>query len=280
VHGDQVIYRFVMNDDGSDSTGSMQIEMDENLLQGVERGEFRVYYQPIISLPDGRISAVEALLRWQHPERGLVSAAEFIFAAERSGLIDRLGEWMIQVACTQLAQWQKAGKSLKLAVNLSERQLENNPAGLIAGALQKAGMEPHTLQIEIPAAALIQNNPVVIENLRKLSLLGVQISVDGFSGQSPLSALENFQVNSVKIDRSLVGGIGDPENAATVSGMISAIQRLGLNVVGEGVETQQQLDFLQEQLCTLAQGYLFGRPVPADEVTVLLKKRRTKKDTG
>jgi signal peptidase I len=275
VQGDRIVYRFKLNDEGESISDTQSLQLKENLIQGLERGEFQVYYQPIFSVPDGRISAVEALLRWQHPQRGLVPATEFIFAAEKTGLIDRLGEWMLQVACARFAQWQKAGIRVRLAVNLSERQLVNEPADFISRVLESTGMDPHTLQIEIPESSLMGNIPNVLQNLQKLSRLGIQISVDGFAGQSPLSSLEQFQVNSVKIDRRVVGRIGDPENAFSVSNMISDVRSLGLNVVAEGVETQEQLEFLRSNLCTLAQGYFLGRPVPADEVTLLLEQDKS-----
>jgi len=272
VQGDRITYRFALSEDGSSPTETAPQQLEENLRLGIERGEFQVYYQPIVSLPDGKITAVEALLRWQHPDRGLVSATDFISTAERSGLIDRIGEWMLQAACAQFEQWQKAGIQVKLAVNLSERQLEKAPADIILRVLEKTGVDPRALQIEIPEASLVANAPAVLPNLQKLSELGLQLSLDDFSGNSPLSSLAQFRISSVKIDRRVVGRISDPQNALVVSDMISAVQNLGLSVVAEGVETEDQLAFLQDKLCTLAQGYLLGRPVPAEEVTRLLEK--------
>jgi signal peptidase I len=274
VQGDRIIYRFMLNDDGTSYPEDQPLQIEGNLLQGLERGEFQVYYQPIISLPDGKISTVEALLRWQHPERGLVSASEFISVAERTGLIDKIGEWMVEVACRQVDVWQKAGMQIKLAINLSEYQLERDPAEIISRVLKRTGVDPRSLQIEISESSIIKNAPTVLPGLQKLSNLGIQISVDNFAGQSPLSSLEQFQVSSVKIDRHVVGSIGDPDHAITVSGMISSALDLGLKVVAEGVETEEQLAFLRSHLCTLAQGYLLGRPVPADEVTPLLEQTR------
>ncbi len=276
VQGDGVIYRFVLNEGGDSSPEVLSMQqMGDNLQTGFERGEFRVYYQPIVSLTDGKITAVESLLRWQDPERGLVSAAGFISVAEETGLIDKIGEWMLEVACTQFEEWQKAGIQIKLAVNFSKRQLKKDPAGIISRVLHKTRMDPHSLQIEIPEASIIENDPTVLHNMRKLRELGAQISVDGFTGQAPISFLEHSQINNVKIDRHIVSRISESENVATLSGMISAALRLGLNVVAEGVETEEQLGFLYSQQCTQAQGYFLGRPNSAQKMTELLQKKRT-----
>ena len=274
VQGDRITYRFILDEGGGNLPEASQLQLEENMRLGIERGEFRVYYQPIVSLPDGKISTVEALLRWQHPERGLVSAAEFISIAEKTGLIDRISEWMLQVACTQFDEWQRAGMQIRLAINLSEYQLERDPAEIISRVLRKTGVNPRTLQIEISEASILKNEFTVLPGLLKLKDLGIQLSVDNFAGQSHLSTLEQFPINTIKIDRLVIEKIGDPENASTVSAMITEGINLGLNVVAEGVETEEQLEFLRSHLCTLAQGYLLGRPAPADEVTLLLEKGR------
>jgi EAL domain-containing protein (putative c-di-GMP-specific phosphodiesterase class I) len=225
-------------------------------------------------LLDGKISTVEALLRWQHPERGLVSAAEFISVAERTGLIDKMGEWMLQVACMQFEEWQRTGLQIKLAINLSEYQLERDPAEIISRVLRRTGVDPRTLQIEVSEANLLRNVSTILPSLQKLKELGIQLSVDNFAGQSSLSALEQFPINNIKIDRLVIEKISNPENATTVGAMITEAINRGLNVVGEGVETKEQLEFLRSHLCTLAQGFLLGRPAPAEEVTLLLEKGR------
>jgi EAL domain-containing protein (putative c-di-GMP-specific phosphodiesterase class I) len=213
-------------------------------------------------------------LRWQHPERGLISAAEFISIAERSGLIDKIGEWMLQVACTQFKIWQTNGMQIKLAINLSEYQMERDPAEMIARVLQKTGVDPRSIQIEISEANIVNNVSTVLPGLQKLTDLGIQLSVDNIAGKTSLSALEQFPINGIKIDRLVIEKISNPENATAISAMITEGINQGWNVVAEGVETEEQLEFLRSHLCTLAQGYLLGRPAPADVVTLILEKNR------
>jgi len=274
VQGEKVLFRFVVNEGDEGLVESQPLYLSDNLRGGIERGEFRVYYQPIISLSDHKISAVEALLRWQHPERGLVSANQFIREAEQTGVIDQIGEWMLHIACTQLKEWQNAGLQLKLAVNFSTRQLEHKPAEMISSVFQNSGIDLHDLLIEIPEISLLEKKPVIIRNLRKMSNLGIQICADGFTSHSPVSKLEQYQIHCVKIDRSQISQVGNPDNAVTVSGMISSIHQLGISVVAVGVEAQGQLEFLQEQPAMLAQGFFLGRPAPAEEIRSILEKGR------
>jgi EAL domain-containing protein (putative c-di-GMP-specific phosphodiesterase class I) len=272
VQGDRFIYRYRLYTRRAEpeSTSPLQLE-GEKLRLGFERGEFQVHYQPIVSLREGRIAAVEALLRWRRSEGEIASAAEFIRAAEETGWIQPLGEWMLKVALTQLKEWQQAGKRVNLAVNLSERQLvQGDTAQSILHLLEGMGMDPQLLQIEVPASSFQDNAPAVLASLRKLSDRGVQIAVDDFTGQSALDRLGSYPIQSIKIDRSSIVKINIPENASRISAIIREAHKAGLNVVAEGVETEEELNFLRTTLCPQAQGYLLGRPVPAEALTNLL----------
>ncbi|NTU74759.1 MAG: EAL domain-containing protein, partial [Anaerolineaceae bacterium] len=276
VEGDQITYRYTLNEgpEGQTVLDSDPSISSFNLRQGIERGEFKVYYQPIVSLLDEKIIAVEALMRWQHPQNGLISAKDFIRAAESTGLIDTLGEWMLQVACAQLKEWRADGNPLRLSVNFSRRQLEKDPAQIIARVLTKTGLTADALQIEIPEDSLTVNPKHILANLARLKELGVNISVDGFSGQSSLSSLHELPIDSIKIDRLVIDKVNRPEDAEYIQGIISAALEQGLNVVAEGVETEEQMSFLRSQLCTQAQGYLIARPAPAQELTELLSSHQ------
>jgi EAL domain-containing protein (putative c-di-GMP-specific phosphodiesterase class I) len=249
-------------------------QLEQELRKGLERGEFQVYYQPVVSLMDGKIASVEALLRWRHPEHGMISAGEFIQGAEATRMIGRIDEWMLQSACTQLNEWQQAGLPLRLSVNLTEQQLESDPITRISGILKSTGIDPRNLQIEITEHNLLEHANMILPGLQQLQNLGIQVSIDNFSGQSTLSTLGQLPINSVKVDRHLIEKISHPEGSEIVGKMIAAALGLGLNVIGEGVETEEQQGFLRSQSCTQAQGYLLGRPAPAYEVTQLLKERK------
>lgn len=277
VEGDQVTYRYTMMDgpEGLDIEKQAGAVGPLDLQQAIERDEFKVYYQPIVSLLDEKIIAVEALLRWQHPTNGLISAKDFIEVAETTGLIDRMGEWMLQSACAQLTEWRQAGNPLRLAVNFSRRQLEKDPAGIIARVLVKTGLSPAALQVEIGEESLLDESGAILTNLVRLKDLGVHISVDGFSGHSSIKTLKQLPVDSIKIDRMVIEKLNQPEDVEYVQGIISAALEQGLNVVAKGVETEQQLNFLRSQLCLQAQGYLIARPAPAQELSELLQNYPT-----
>ncbi len=242
-----------------------------DLDHGMDKGEFEVYYQPIVSLVDGQITAVEALLRWRHPQRGLLSAGEFIKTAETTGRINRLDEWVLQVACAQLKGWRDAGYDLKLAVNLSNYYLEHEPAERLQRILENTDAEPSWLQIEIPETKMTQSTPTMLLELQKLKELGVGITIDDFVGDVGLSSMSQMQISSVKIDRLLVKKMGNPAEAVAMQRMITVATTLGMNVVGKGVETDEEKVFLANA-GSQAQGFLLGRPVPAGEITELLRQ--------
>jgi EAL domain-containing protein (putative c-di-GMP-specific phosphodiesterase class I) len=253
-----------------------QLDLENDLRRALQREEFVLHYQPQVDGRTGRICGVEALLRWQHPERGRVQPQEFIALAEKSGLIVRLGEWVLRTACAQNRAWREAGLlCLPVAVNVSPVQLQQpDLAETVARALEETGLAPACLRLEITEGAVMQDAKMTINVLRDLRELGVEISVDDFgTGYSSLSYLKRLPIDEVKIDRSFVHDVpGDPDDAAIVAAIIALAQALNLRVVAEGVETQEQLAFLRERGCHVMQGYLFARPMPAHEFEALLRQ--------
>ena len=240
------------------------LEMD--LRKALHNEEFELYYQPLVNLQTNAISAYEALLRWHHPTRGLVSPAEFIPVAEETGLIIPLGEWVLRKACQQTVNWPD---HVKVAVNLSPAQLKNrNVVRMVKSALEDSGMAGSRLQLEITESVLMQNTFATLATLHELRKLGIQIAMDDFgTGYSSLSYLRSFPFDKIKIDRSF---IEDLSNGAEPLAIVNAVAGLAkcLNMVStaEGVETQQQLEQLQSVGCTEMQGYLFSRARPASEI--------------
>ena len=236
-----------------------RVELENRLRQALDGGEFVLEYQPEIEVASGRVTAVEALLRWRHPERGLLLPRDFLPAAEASGLIVPIGEWVLREACRQARAWQDAGHPVAVAVNLSDAQLAHDgllPA--VDAALDQAGLAPQALDLEIPEDALIRSEAAFAATAQALRARGVQLSVDRFgTGLSSLEALRRFPLTKLKIDRSYVGDTGhDPVDAAMVPAIIAVARSLRLRVVGEGVETPDQLDFLRRHGCDDYQGFL------------------------
>ena len=243
------------------------LEMD--LRQALNNGEFELYYQPLVNLQTNEISAFEALLRWNHPSRGLISPADFVPIAEETGLIVSIGEWVLRKACKETANWPQ---NVKVAVNLSPAQLKSkNLMAIVMSALDDSGLQAARLQLEITETMLMQNTFATLGMLHQLRKLGVQIAMDDFgTGYSSLSYLRSFPFDKIKIDRSF---IADLSNGAEPRAIVHAVAGLAkcLNMIStaEGVETQQQLDTLQAVGCTEMQGYLFSRARPAGEVLAL-----------
>jgi diguanylate cyclase (GGDEF)-like protein len=243
------------------------LEMD--LRQALANGEFELHYQPLVNLQTNEISAFEALLRWHHPTKGLISPADFVPIAEETGLIVSIGEWVLRTACKETANWPD---HVKVAVNLSPAQLKTkNLVSLVKDALADCGMPAERLQLEITETMLMQNTFATLAMLHDLRKLGVQIAMDDFgTGYSSLSYLRSFPFDKIKIDRSF---IQDLTNGAEPRAIVHAVAGLAkcLNMIStaEGVETQQQLDTLQAAGCTEMQGYLFSRAKPADEIMQL-----------
>ena len=253
-----------------------RMALENDLRYALERNELMLFYQPQTEVDSGRIVAAEALLRWQHPRRGLILPAEFIPMAEQSGLIVPIGEWVLRTACASMKRWHDAGAPLmRIAVNLSARQFaQPSLIQTVATTLAESGLPPQFLELEITESCLMPVPNGALETLRTLKQMGVQIAVDNFgTGYSSLSSLKKFPLNSLKIDQSFVCNIAtDHNDAAMVRAIIAMAAGLGLNVVAEGVETEEQRQFLSRCQCTLAQGYLLGQPMSAESFERLLQK--------
>jgi diguanylate cyclase (GGDEF)-like protein/PAS domain S-box-containing protein len=253
-----------------------RLALENSLRHALERDEFVVHYQPQVNLETGRIVGVEALVRWQHPERGLVSPVEFIPVAEETGLIVPLGAWVLRTACAQNKAWQDAGlPPMRMAVNLSARQFQRRDLlDTVAAALAETGLAPEYLQLEITEGAAMQDVDQTLAILRELREAGVQLSIDDFgTGHSSLSYLKRFPIDVVKIDQSFVQDLTlDPNDAAIASTIIVMAHNLGLKVIAEGVETAEQLAFLRERDCDEMQGFLFSRAAPAPELDQMLRR--------
>ncbi|MBI2912884.1 MAG: EAL domain-containing protein, partial [Chloroflexi bacterium] len=253
-----------------------RLALENSLRHALQRDEFVLHYQPQFDVRNGRIVGVEALLRWQHPQRGLVLPGEFIPLAEETGLILPLGEWVLRTACAQHKAWQATGlPPLRVAVNLSARQfLQSNLVQVVVRTLNESGLDPRYLELEITESVASQNADFAILVLRELRDMGVRISVDDFgAGYSSLSYLKDFPIHTLKIDRSFVRDLTtDPNDAAIASAIIALAHSLGLNVVAEGVETEEQLAFLKERQCDEFQGYLLARPMPAETLQKMLAR--------
>jgi diguanylate cyclase (GGDEF)-like protein len=262
-------------------TGAMNVKaadrlrLEQALRLAIERQEFLLHYQPLVDMVSGRTTGLEALIRWQNPERGLVSPAEFIPALEDTGLIVPVGEWVLRTACAEKEAWRRAGMDIpRLSVNLSGRQL-NDPSLIrtVGRAIEDTRIDPRTLELEI-TESMIQNADVAAGILRDLSSMGVTLAIDDFgTGYSSLSYLKVFPVDTLKIDQSFVRDITtDPNDAAIAKAIIAMAHSLQMRVIAEGVETEEQLAFLSAQDCDEIQGYLFGRPVPPSQVGSLLHR--------
>lgn len=256
------------------SQASLLLKLENLLHQALEKNEFSLHYQPQIKLKTGKITSMEALLRWHHPDLGQVPPSKFIPLAERTDLIVPIGEWVLQTACSQNQAWQALGfPSLPIAVNLSPRQFQQpNLVSMVTQILQETGLEPHCLELEITESTIMQNVNFARQALSELRKIGVHISMDDFgTGYSSLSYLKNFPFHTLKIDRSFVQGLQDnPKDTAIISAVIALGRSFNLRVVAEGVETLKQLELLQRLQCDEVQGYWFSRPLKVEDATQFL----------
>lgn len=248
-------------------------QIKTSLCNALEREEFQVYYQPQVNVQTGKIMSAEALVRWLHPEKGLISPAEFIPAAEETGFIVQLGEWVLQTACKQMQVWQNAGFPLRIAVNLSPRQFHQPElSSRVAQILAETGLEASSLELELTESLMVEDAESAIATLQHLKNLGVCISLDDFgTGYSSLSYLTQYPFDTLKIDRCFISKITDGcTNAAIVKAIIEMAHSLCLEVIAEGVETEAEKDFLWRYKCDIMQGYLFSPPLAAADFEQLL----------
>ena len=262
---------------GMDQNASRRFTIANSMRRGLDRGEFRLYYQPKLDVSSDCIVATEALVRWQHPELGLLAPTEFIQLAEESGLIVDLGEWVLREACRQNMAWRQDGmEGLRVAVNLSGYQLQHSRlVETVRTILDETGMPGELLEFEITESVIMQNPDYAVEVLNEISSLGIHISIDDFgTGYSSLSHLKRFSVNTLKIDKSFVRDVeSNSTDAAIASAIIAMGSSLNLKVIAEGVETKQQMDFLRENNCDQVQGFLISRPLPADQALKVLRQK-------
>ena len=281
MHADTAMYK--AKEQGGSSYQSYSRTMNASALQrltlenalrrALEREEFELHYQPIVDTRSGAPLGAEALVRWRHPELGLLLPSEFIPLAEENGLIVPLGEWVLQQACAQNRAWQDTGlPPIRVVVNLSSRQLRRSLPETVARILQRTGLEPRFLGLELTESLLVNHHKEDTDTLHALRAMGLHLAVDDFgTGYSSFSYLKHLPLDALKIDRSFVRELTtSPEDAAITTAIIAMAHALGLKVVGEGIETEAQREVLRRQGCDAMQGYLFSRPVPAGELLPLL----------
>jgi diguanylate cyclase (GGDEF)-like protein len=241
-----------------------RLELEMDLREALQNDEFFLVYQPIFNLSDMSPSAVEALIRWEHPARGVVQPEEFIPLLEETGLITQIGGWVLREACAQGAAWRKAGSAIEMAVNVSARQLDSDEfVTEVQDALEQSGLDPRALTIEITETTLMRDTEQTIRRLSAIKALGVRIAIDDFgTGYSSLTHVQKFPVDSLKIDRSFISGLKDnKEGEALIHTLVQLGKALSIETVAEGIEMQQELSLLQGERCDSGQGFLFAKPL-------------------
>jgi EAL domain-containing protein (putative c-di-GMP-specific phosphodiesterase class I) len=257
-----------------------RLETENNLRKAIEANQFELHYQPQFNLADGKLTALEALIRWNHPELGRIPPDKFIPVAEESRLIIPIGEWVIREACRQNAEWQRQGHPpVRVAVNVSSVQIiEDDFSDIVQRILEERGLDPKWLEVEITESVLLKDRDVVRRNLGRLKGAGIATTIDDFgTGYSSITYLRQMPLDCLKIDRSFIRDmVGDDpaalRNQALVKAFISLAQNLNLTVVAEGVETPGQHQFLMQLGCEIGQGFLFSAPAPAEEIAPILWK--------
>jgi predicted signal transduction protein with EAL and GGDEF domain len=257
-----------------DARTKMRRALEVDLRKALLNGEFELHYQPLVRLADNEISGCEALLRWHHPERGMIPPAEFIPVAEETGLINSIGEWVLRQACAEAATWPD---DIKVAVNVSPVQFRNQPLPqVVINALAATGLAPNRLELEITESVLMQSNETTLRMLHQLRELGVRISMDDFgTGYSSLSYLRSFPFDKIKIDRTFINDLSTGKDAAAiVQAIVTLANSLDMTTTAEGVETERQVKALRAMGCIEMQGYLFSPPKSGQETARMLAARR------
>ena len=263
-----------------------RLSMEGSLRRAVERGELILYYQPQVDLRTGRVTGCEALVRWMHPDRGMISPLEFVDLAEEIGIIHEIGAWVLDEACRQMKSWHQAGYTdLRIAVNVSPRQLQNRHlADDILRIADAHGLNPRALEVEITETSLMQDPAGAVAQMRQLNQGGVSLAIDDFgTGYSSLGHLHRFPIDKLKIDRSFVNNVDEKHdsNAETIPRAIIALaHELGLNIIAEGIETEVQRDFLLQENCLSGQGYLYSKPLTAEDFSLYLEQINGTLDAG
>jgi diguanylate cyclase (GGDEF)-like protein len=259
-----------------------QLTLENDLRMAIERKEFLLVYQPQVNTVSGKIVGLEALIRWKHPKLGFVPPDRFIPASEKNGLILPIGEWVLKTACSQARSWLEAGfQTVPVSVNVSAVQFRQEGfCQLIKGVLDETGLPPQYLELELTESLLMSNEDLMFPVLQELKEIGLNLVIDDFgTGYSSLSYLKQFPVNKLKIDRSFIRDLSiDPDDAAITSAIISMAKGLGLKVIAEGVETNEQMAFLRDHLCDEIQGYFFSKPITASEIAEKWLSSRSQQD--
>jgi predicted signal transduction protein with EAL and GGDEF domain len=268
-------YRFFSEEMNTRMLERLAIESD--LRKALERDELLLHYQPQVESMTGRVVAFEALVRWNHPQKGMVAPFEFIDIAEESGLIIPLGEWVMRAACEQATKWHRAGfPEIRVSVNVASQQLtESDLVATVQKVLTSTGLDGAHLEVELTESSLMSDVETITQTLQKLKDFGLSLAVDDFgTGYSSMNYLKRFPLDALKIDRSFVRDLNlDANDAAIAKAVIALAKALDLSTIAEGVEEEEQLAFLRALGCDLIQGYFFGRPMPADEVLGFLEAR-------
>jgi diguanylate cyclase (GGDEF)-like protein len=266
--------RYVLFETGMQEMVQNRVELEMDLREALDKGQFFLAYQPTIDLSDMSPTGVEALLRWEHPSRGVLQPESFVPLLEETGLIVEVGRWVLEQSCAQVAEWRAAGHSISVAVNVSGRQLDTDQIGAdIEAALEKSGLDPAALTIEVTETSLMRNVEETARRLTAIKRLGVRIAIDDFgTGYSSLAHLQRFPVDALKIDRSFISSLSDnPEGDTLIHSLVQLGKALSIETFAEGIEEEQELSLLRDEDCDSGQGFLFSRPLDVAATEAFLR---------